>query len=486
MKKNTPRLVELLSSLSQKEWKSLHRYVRSPYFNTDKTLVKLLDMLERDVIGKRAYNESAQWRVYRKIFDRTPAGADELSPKEKKLLGASMSKLTQLVKHFITVEMLDKNDAYSTHLLLEGLLEKKQVALFQSVVQKEKKDLVQQTGDYLRKYLLEESIFHYFEQHTEQVEKADNFAELTENFDKYYLYNKLNYHLSALMMTDHTAQKNYNFASFDALQPLLALPQHAEDALIILYQTAILMVGEKDALAYDRLLKLLDQQGDIMTQTEMTDFYTTATNFCIHQIIRGKLLYNRRLFELFRIMENKDLLRVGGLIPAGKMKNIVSISCHIGEFDWAKWMVEKYRPFIEKSIRESVYYFNLGTIAFYQKDYLLAQSHFAKVLQGEKVNTAYYIGSRMMLLKSDYEINDTNVEPTLQKFRSAERFIIENKLLTATMRKGYKNFIQVLGNLYSVRHRVGKMTLDGIQKKLDAFEVVSDKRWLLEKMEELK
>jgi len=125
MKKNTPRLIELLSSLSSKEWKSLHRYVRSPYFNTDKALVKLLDILERDVVGKRAYNESAQWRVYRKIFDRMPAGENELLPKEKKLLGASMSKLTQLVKHFITIEMLNKNAAYSTHLLLEGLLEKK-------------------------------------------------------------------------------------------------------------------------------------------------------------------------------------------------------------------------------------------------------------------------------------------------------------------------------------------------------------------------
>jgi len=43
----------------------------------------------------------------------------------------------------------------------------------------------------------------------------------------------------------------------------------------------------------------------------------------------------------------------------------------------------------------------------------------------------------------------------------------------------------VLINLYRVRHRVTKMTPQSLRVKLEKAELLSDKRWLLEKIDEL-
>jgi len=95
------------------------------------------------------------------------------------------------------------------------------------------------------------------------------------------------------------------------------------------------------------------------------------------------------------------------------------------------------------------------------------------------------LGTRIMLLKSHYELDKEYDERTMQIFRSAERFVKGNKALEIKRKKGFKNFIRVLVNIYRIRHRVGKMTTAKVRTTLDKFEFNSDKKWLLEKIEVL-
>lgn len=90
-----------------------------------------------------------------------------------------------------------------------------------------------------------------------------------------------------------------------------------------------------------------------------------------------------------------------------------------------------------------------------------------------------------MLLKSHYETDKEYDERTMQIFRSAGKYIVENKSLSSAHRKAYKNFIQALINLYRVRHQATKITLERVKEKLEKFEVFTDKQWLMEKIGEL-
>ena len=73
----------------------------------------------------------------------------------------------------------------------------------------------------------------------------------------------------------------------------------------------------------------------------------------------------------------------------------------------------------------------------------------------------------------------------MQIFRTIEKFFYENKLLSQKNSISYRNFIRTLINLYRIRHRTTKMKLKDLKVKLEAQKVNSDKKWLLEKIEEI-
>ena len=75
---------------------------------------------------------------------------------------------------------------------------------------------------------------------------------------------------------------------------------------------------------------------------------------------------------------------------------------------------------------------------------------------------------------------------TVQIFRSVERFVLTNKSMPNSHKKSYKNFIQILINLYRIHHKMGKQTLVSLQEKMDKMEFLTDKKWLLDRFKEMK
>jgi len=480
------RLIQLLSAFSNDEIKGLNRFVQATYFNTDKYVAKLLDVLTKDVIGKRTFDEAVQWRVYDKVFDKSPDSQEKLDEKEKKLLGAKMSALTKLAKDFLTIEALKEDKTYRNDLLLSDLLKKRQFDLFQSVIKKERKKLEteQERGVayHQHEYMIERKTLDYLLLNRSLLVKNDNLMALNRSLDIHYLLDKLELHIAAVGIISSLGEKNYDFSSIEAIENLLDLVQYQGHPLIKIYRVAIKMMETQKHKNYELLLELLETQSQYIPKDNALDFYIMATNFCLSGIRSGFLEYHKYIFELYKVMENKDLLREGNFIPINKLKNVIVASCHIKEFEWAEYIIEKYRPYMPKQFRDSACYFNLGVIAFYQENYKTAIQNFIRV---ERVNVNYDTSCKVMILKSYYETDEDYDDRTLQIFRSAEKFINDNKQLSPAHKKAYKNFINVLINLYRVKHRTGKMTAESICKKIEKFELINDKRWLLEKIDEL-
>jgi len=143
-------------------------------------------------------------------------------------------------------------------------------------------------------------------------------------------------------------------------------------------------------------------------------------------------------------------------------------------------LLEQYRKFVRKSVRDNVYQFNIGVIAFYQNEFETAHEKFS---QTDPINLIYDVNTRILILKCLYEIGSAYHEPTMQAFRTMEKFFKTHKSLSVQNKKGFKNFTRILMNLYRIRHGASKMTLDRIHEKLEAQDVNTDKQWLLEKIE---
>ena len=121
MKKN--RLLALLRNLDAREFKRLEEMVYSPFFNKDRKVTLLFELLKPFAPAFDSPQLTKQW-LFEQLFDGRKKITSSLSIK--------MSKLQTLVKEYLTLNRLEERPYYKRHLLLDALLEKEQFDFFQS------------------------------------------------------------------------------------------------------------------------------------------------------------------------------------------------------------------------------------------------------------------------------------------------------------------------------------------------------------------
>lgn len=478
--------LELLKTFSKKELEGLSHFIDCQHFNKDKCVIKLYEFLRNHNLNNITFSDDFQCKVYNDIFSYLPKSGSSLTKNQYSLLNSKLNILKSLAEKFLSIEALEKNDAYRNELLYPILLERKQFLSFNRHIKKEKKlldgQVIKGKAYYAQRYKMEHNIIDYLQSNNKFIEES-NISEVIYNLDMHYLLNKLEVHLVMLSTLQSQTQKEYNFLPIDAISPLLQLPEYAKHPLIVLYQTNIELEKTRKSETYFHLLDLLEKYEGELSEIMLRNFYTNATNYCAFQIRVGKSEYNKNIFDLYRIMHNKNLLvDNNGFTSIQILKNMILMSCRMGEFEWAKGLIKHYEKYIPKSVRADVCQYNYGMIAFYKKDYETAHDRFIQV---DKINTSYDTSNRIQIIKCLYEKEEKYSESMMTAFRSAEKYFKENKSLPSQKKKEYINFIQILINLYRIRHHEGKRTIKWLKEKLEQQQVNSDKQWLLEKVAEL-
>lgn len=476
-------LVELLESFSESELEGLEHFVGCKHFNTDKYVVKLLNFLRKKIIGKRKLNSENLYIVYGEVFSDLRSKKQILTKAQKATFNAKMNALTRLAERFLIIEGLEKDEVYRSDLLCRELLRKKQFKLFNRHLKRAEKQAPTQSKDgnaYLYLYKMETNRLNYWHR-ISRLEHEDNLDMLNRYLDIYYLLNKLHLRTTAFSLMNST-QKVYDFPDAAGIELLLNLPQYAEHSLLQMHLKVVALLTYKTHDAFTHLISFLNENITSIPMDDVRATYVVAINFCASQIRKGYTEYNHHALDLYMTMDEKGLMVEEGIIKFTKLHNAVRLGSRVGEFEWAKQMIHKHYTHIVKTIRNDVRDYNLGMIAFYERDFQTAIDYLYGV---GNIDTSHDLNRRTMIVKSYYEIETEYKETTAQMFRSIEKYVKEHQILSASRKKAYKTFIRLLINLYRVRHREGKMTLESIKNKLENAEFISDKKWLMEKIEEL-
>lgn len=478
-------LVELLNAFTTQELKGFTHFVACPYFNTDQFAIKLLACLNKKVIHKNEFTETLQIWIYCKVFSEKEKPTKQLNTKQKNFLAAKMNILLRLAETFLCNESLKDNTSCRNELLLNNLNIKNQTQLFKRVITKEKKRLDdisnKDFNDYLNEFSIEAAQLNYL-RGGNLILSEDNLPEFNKSMDIIYILRKLEVHTLATSISNRVSNKQYDFNVLASLKHLLNIKKYANHPLILLHLICIELQTKNNEHIYINLMNELDKYDQFISKNALDGFYIIASNFCVKQIVKGKRKYYEYLFSVYKKRDEKDLLKNNNNINIDTIKNIVSLGCKVEAYDWANQMIEKYIPFVKKELRDSVYHFHLGTIAFYKDNFDKALYHFIRV---DKLNLAYKINCKMMILKSHYLLDKDYDERTFRIFLIAERFIKNQKELGGNDKKAFKNFVRILINIYKFKHKAGKMDKDSINTKLNKMEFVSDKKWLLDMMEKL-
>jgi len=475
--------LELLKTFSKKEMENLSHLVNCRYFNTDKYVVELLNVLGKYNLEKVEPDDDFQCIIYRKIFPHLPKPNNKLTKNQGSQLNRKMNDLMRLAEQFLINEELKENHACKNELLYPPLLRRKQFLSFNRHINREEKnlkgELIKDERYYARRLQMELNCLDYLS-YSNKLREEDNLSATMHNLDTHYLLHKLSLHMAAWSIKA-TTNKEYDFIE-NPTQKLPDLSKFEDTPMLFLYAAGIELAKTKSTGAYQSLLNLLEMYYAVIPAPELRNFYTIVVGFCISKINSGASGFERKMFEIYKTMHEKDLLIEDGFISIGILKNAVTASCKVGEFEWAEKFIETCEKHILSPVRESICQFNYGTIAFLRKDFEAAHDRFIQV---DKIDMFYDINVRVLILKCLYEKEKSYNEATEQAFRTIERFFKNHQSLTGQRKKAYKNFIQILINLYRIRHKEGKRTLAWLKTQLAQQQVNSDKRWLLEKIEEL-
>ena len=106
---NNHKLIQILNTFNKKEWREFSKFVESPYFNTDKHCVRLLEILKKE-FAKKGDFQLSRTRL-EKLFSKNNAA-------DASLLNVKLSLLTRLAEQFFRQQELEETPLLSKHLLL--------------------------------------------------------------------------------------------------------------------------------------------------------------------------------------------------------------------------------------------------------------------------------------------------------------------------------------------------------------------------------
>ncbi len=466
------RFVRLLKTFSEYDLKQFARFLHSPYHNRSQQCIDVFEVLIHYLENKELGNFT-KTELCHNIFKDT---------KKINTLDVILSKLVRLAEEFITLENLNKQPYLKQHLLLEELLERQNLGHFKSAANQtiNRHDAIERKGEqfYSEKYLLANDFYKYMVL-TDKKRSWESLNDTIRALDEFYLIERLK------LLYESVNYKNlypieHNKGEIDPTVELLKLDDIKENPMIALQYTMLLTIRDEKDEHFKQLLNLLDKYYLNIPKDELLSLYSIITNFCVRKIINGDTNYQQTLFAIYKKQTEQQVIFHGKYVSTQAMKNIISLGSQLNEFEWTEEFLESHTNYIRPEIRDNVYHYNKGALAFYKKDFKAAMDH---LNQTDKMDLSFELGRKTVLLRTYYELDESLAFDALCK--SFKEYVHSQKGMPARLKKAYINFTIVLRKIDSLRHKGDTTKIEKLLEKINTYQYLTNKPWLIEKLKEI-
>lgn len=469
------KIYSILEQFDKYEQNRCRKFLQSPYFNRDQTIVELFNLL-LDQINNRAEEEITKETVWKTL--NLEGCYDDVRFRKY------FSDLTKLTEDFLCQQIYEKNQLQKVSHLLQAVAEKKVEKLYASSIKSAQKSVVSypyKTADfYYHNYSIENGLYKLIDYETKRDEKA-NFEEISINLDYFYLAEKLRI-LCGVLSRQSVTSYTYKVLIKDEIIIYLKenLHHYQEIPPIALYFQVYLSSIEPDIEEhYFTLKNLLDKYALFFSKEEATQIYTFAQNYCVRKINQGNQKFVKELFILYKELLEKEIIFTDGILTPWYFRNIVTIGLRLGENEWTEQFILTYQDRLPEDMRENAVSFSLSQVYFYQKKHNKVIELLRTV---EYEDFTYNLNSKATLLSSYYELDE--IEPLYSLFDSFRTFLNRHKDLPAARKQLYTNLIRFTKKLTSVRNGDEK-SIQKLKQELESTKNVASHAWLMEKIAEL-
>ncbi len=464
-------LVGILKTFTKKEFRELRKWIVSPMHNQRKDVAKLFEYLMED---GHLYNDSflEKEAVYRWIFGKEAYNDAKIRQ--------TIYFTTKCVEEFLIYQGL-RADEVRAFTVLGNLYRKRKLdKAFQKNLketQKLQKEQSYRNNQFLRnEYNIQWEKYEYL---IGVKRMGLELNDISNALDAMYIADKLR--LSCVIIAHQSVYKKEEY-QIEMLSEVLEIAKSRDflkyPAIAIYYYGYLSQVDRNDESHFFNLKKEIIENGKLFTTSEMQDIYLMALNYCIAKINASVKHYLREAFELYKQGLEQRILMNEGVLSRYTFINVVTNATILKEYDWIESFIEEYKDYLEEKYRDNIVSYSQGRLHFERKEYDKALRLFSQV---EYDDILMNLNAKVMQLQMFYEQDELDVLESL--LESMRTYLVRKKVI-GYHRSNYKNIIRLIKKLvkinpFSVAQR------SKLRKEIEGASPLTEKKWLLEKLEEL-
>ena len=474
MLKNT-KLIQFLTRLNSAEWQALGRFLKSPYFNTNKKLVLLYEVLAPffpDFSNRNLTRE----KLAKSIYNNSTARAI-------RQLANLMTHFVKLLPVFFSVQQLQKEPRLGKQLTGTYYAERNWYDWFdkntRSLLAEIQALPVQSIEDHFTIYRT--SLHHYYHPGTSkmQVPSAslqDSVEGLTSFILREILRLGCEVKMRRVIVSDHTV--------VPLLEEARTLAGNRETPVLRLYLLFLELLETGHIDHYDKVREAYFATFEMLDPLDRINLFAILSNFVKLRIHKGDGSFHTQLFELDKQGLQLDLFMENEHINSAHFSNIVVNAIKLKELHWAHQFIDQYQHALQPKDRKVLVHYARALIA-------MATHQFEKALdllneiEGIPHDHAFLIKSMSIrCLLELYLQQDSYDDLLLSRIKSFEQYIRRDKTWEKGRKKAYLLFCKTIAILMQLKYHKNEKVIGKVNNELQTQPVVA-RSWLLEKLDQL-
>lgn len=468
-------LIEILRTFTSEELNRFTDLINSPYFNKKSSLIIFFGELKKFApeFKDESLNRESLWKV---IYP----GKDFNYGTMKNLV----YDLHKLVERFLTEEIFDTDSIAKDYYLLRNLKDKSLSNVYSKVFRKALKTC-ENIGEFDKSY--------YWMSELHSLSGEYKFFQSPKKIDfkifikssEYYIYSvliKLTRQLNATISggnPEETLVKKF-LESFD-LKPVMRFIQKSSSKdykkINFFYKRYLSLTNPDKPELYFVFKDYLIENDHFLSKEERFNLYTSLIT-ALNSLRYDSALKIKEFNNLDKLrLEKNVLINYEGNLSPIIYSSIVMNAGKLRDIEFLDNFINIYYKKLPDEYKENMYNFGMAYLMFAKRQFPKALEYICKVkLDIDKYK--YYTRSLQLMIY--YELKD---EISFTYAKENFRHFLSNGDLQKEI---YYNFVKYTEKLLKLREHYNNETYLNLKNEIIHLEKLSNKNWLLEKIEELK
>ncbi len=481
------KLIVFLKTFSNRELNDLERFIASPFFRQSRDPLPLLKVLRKfhpDFESDKFREEN----VFRELYP----DSDFSDKKSQNNFRSLSSYLLKALEEYLFVSGVCEDDALRKRIILDKLLSRNLLKYcdqyLKSAYEVLKDRLRVSVHSDIEEFLLSEIHSRFY------TMKADLIGYLEVNFRSVEILSacywtsvlriaKTKYLVETYRQIDSGNNSIEEFINSSDVERILEIHEGSSQYvdLCFNYFTYMSLRNDNDAEYYEKAKKIFFENKSGISRADMNYYYSDLIN--INSAIMEKSDENgsEEYSLLVSCLEDKAYkVSDSDFMPPDFFRNVIVSANRQRKFEFAEKFVSEFADELMPEIRESLVNYSKGLISFGKKEFEKSLEYISRVKYDL---VSFKSDLKIMMLKIFYELE--MYEQIYSLSDTFKHYIRNSKNLSNSIKHSYESFVNYYLKILKLKSSSDKNESAHIRKHLEKEISITQKIWLLEKLDEL-